>query len=763
MTCKRLRGTGLKVESPCSSGCTNVDITSSQLRKKSIRGRNKEEDEALELEVYKQGAIKTELCSKCQFAYAIKELDHLRLGAYQSGSNGIPASSPRRTFFIRTPFFFDINMKGLDGRKKNAKNGAITEALQVNVSFDSVITMSVMTEESFLNHNFVHEDKTEWELELGWIYKSITEDFLTGFRMHCRGWRSMNRMPRLPAFKGSATPINLSDRLNQVLQWALGSVEIFSRHSPLCHLLAHSTSVLYGHRCHFRHALTDQGKLLGRQRKPSSLKPSSETERGRGKSVLYGHRCHFRHALTDQGKLLGRQRKPSSLKPSSEGAAWDNIDEWKRKLKMLLRGTGEARIGLQGEEGQAHSYGKAVVFIMVPLLNYRFDLDDMPRNLQKAKKCLIFTEVFQLTGEGCNTVCHFAKAVLYAPSQEKISAISVSERVASERGESLGESVGYKVRLEGVRGKDTHLLFCSTGILLRRLLVDWNLRGITHIIVDEIHEGGMNEDFLLIVLKELLPFQPELKLILMSSTLDTELFSSYFGGTSIFSIPYNTHFLEDILEMTCYKLTLYNQIDDYGQEKAWRMNKQAPRRRKGQIASAVDDALSGTNFKEYSLQTQDSLSCWNPDCLGFNPIEHLLCHICENERRGAVLVLMTRWDNISALKDKLQAHPILGDPSRFLLLTCHGSMASSEQANGCWSWPLAGILSLIKNFWIPSSVHGVKRLVKVEGLGEETGSIGLIIAAAILTVPTAIVALRNQSVHCFNPSPNRYGFCRMAA
>lgn len=53
--------------------------------------------------------------------------------------------------------------------------------------------------------------------------------------------------------------------------------------------------------------------------------------------------------------------------------------------------------------------------------------------------------------------------------------------------------VGYKVRLEGVKGRDTHLLFCTTGILLRRLLVDRNLKGITHVIVDEIHERGMNE------------------------------------------------------------------------------------------------------------------------------------------------------------------------------------------------------------------------------------------------------------------------------
>ena len=129
--------------------------------------------------------------------------------------------------------------------------------------------------------------------------------------------------------------------------------------------------------------------------------------------------------------------------------------------------------------------------------------------------------------------------------------------------------VGYKVRLEGMKGRDTHLLFCTTGILLRRLLIDRNLKGVTHVIVDEIHERGMNEgkiwswfkvltlklwgviskcdthlmaDFLLIVLKDLLPRRPELRLILMSATLDAELFSSYFGGAQIIPIPVRQKF-----------------------------------------------------------------------------------------------------------------------------------------------------------------------------------------------------------------------------
>ncbi|CAL1369813.1 unnamed protein product [Linum trigynum] len=290
---------------------------------------------------------------------------------------------------------------------------------------------------------------------------------------------------------------------------------------------------------------------------------------------------------------------------------------------------------------------------------------------------ILESEIEAARGAVCNIIC---------TQPRRISAMSVAERVAAERGEKLGESVGYKVRLEGMKGKDTRLLFCTTGVLLRRLLLDRDLRGVTHVIVDEIHERGMNEDFLLIVLKDLLPRRPDLRLVLMSATLNAELFSSYFGGAPTlhipgFTYPVRAQFLENILETTGYRLTPNNQIDDYGQEKTWKMQKQTQgfRKRKSQIASAVEDTVESTDFRGYSHRTQESLSNWNPDSIGFNLIEHVLCHIVKNERPGAVLVFMTGWDDINSLKDQLQAHPVLGDPSKVLLLACHGSMASSEQ------------------------------------------------------------------------------------
>ncbi|KAK1291147.1 Cellulose synthase-like protein D5 [Acorus calamus] len=78
-----------------------------------------------------------------------------------------------------------------------------------------------------------YEDRTEWGRRVGWIYGSVTEDVVTGYRMHNRGWRSVYCVTRRDAFRGTA-PINLTDRLHQVLRWATGSVEIFfSRNNAL--------------------------------------------------------------------------------------------------------------------------------------------------------------------------------------------------------------------------------------------------------------------------------------------------------------------------------------------------------------------------------------------------------------------------------------------------------------------------------------------------------------------------------------------------
>jgi ATP-dependent RNA helicase DHX36 len=137
----------------------------------------------------------------------------------------------------------------------------------------------------------------------------------------------------------------------------------------------------------------------------------------------------------------------------------------------------------------------------------------------------------------------------------RLSAVSVATRVAAERGDSqVGKSVGYKIRLESVGTQATPLRFMTSGVLLKILINPEALYGVTHIVVDEVHERDKFADFALILLKDLLPSRPGLRVVLMSATLQTDLFSGFFGKCPVLSIPgftYPVHdyFLEDILAL----------------------------------------------------------------------------------------------------------------------------------------------------------------------------------------------------------------------
>ncbi|KAF7232253.1 hypothetical protein EG68_11354, partial [Paragonimus skrjabini miyazakii] len=143
----------------------------------------------------------------------------------------------------------------------------------------------------------------------------------------------------------------------------------------------------------------------------------------------------------------------------------------------------------------------------------------------------------------------------------RISAISVAERVAAERGESIGNSIGYQVQLERQypRRIPGSIMYVTTGMLLQWLHSDPLLENISHVIVDEVHEREFLGDFLLTVLRNIAKLRPELRIILMSATLNADEISAYFNNCPKLHIPgrlfpVQTFFLEDVLRMTCFWL-----------------------------------------------------------------------------------------------------------------------------------------------------------------------------------------------------------------
>lgn len=146
-----------------------------------------------------------------------------------------------------------------------------------------------------------------------------------------------------------------------------------------------------------------------------------------------------------------------------------------------------------------------------------------------------------------------ANCSIIVTQPRKISAVSIADRIAKERGEEVGMSTGYSVRFES-RFPRSHgaIMLCTVGVLLRKL--ESGLRGVSHVVIDEIHERDLNTDFMLVVLRDIHKEFPNVRIVLMSATIDTSSFSEYFDNAPVIHVsgrtfPVQQYFLEDIVEM----------------------------------------------------------------------------------------------------------------------------------------------------------------------------------------------------------------------
>ncbi|XP_062968046.1 probable ATP-dependent RNA helicase DHX34 isoform X2 [Cynocephalus volans] len=119
----------------------------------------------------------------------------------------------------------------------------------------------------------------------------------------------------------------------------------------------------------------------------------------------------------------------------------------------------------------------------------------------------------------------------------RIACISLAKRVGFESLSQYGSQVGYQIRFESTRSAATKIVFLTVGLLLRQIQREPSLPQYEVLIVDEVHERHLHNDFLLGVLRRLLPKRPDLKVILMSATINISLFSSYFGNAPVVQVP----------------------------------------------------------------------------------------------------------------------------------------------------------------------------------------------------------------------------------
>ena len=120
----------------------------------------------------------------------------------------------------------------------------------------------------------------------------------------------------------------------------------------------------------------------------------------------------------------------------------------------------------------------------------------------------------------------------------RIACISLAKRVGYETLNEYGSEIGYQIRFERQKTDKTRVLFLTEGLLLRQVSSDPSLSGYNVIVLDEVHERHLHGDFLLGVVKCLAQQRPDIKIILMSATINIKLFQDYFNGDApVIQVP----------------------------------------------------------------------------------------------------------------------------------------------------------------------------------------------------------------------------------
>jgi ATP-dependent helicase HrpA len=132
---------------------------------------------------------------------------------------------------------------------------------------------------------------------------------------------------------------------------------------------------------------------------------------------------------------------------------------------------------------------------------------------------------------GCGT-----RGVIGCTQPRRIAAVNVAKRIAFELGETLGQSVGYKIRFDDKAPAGACIKLMTDGILLAETQQDRSLKRYDTIIVDEAHERSLNIDFTLGILRRLVQKRKNLKLIITSATIDTKKFSDAFDQAPIIEV-----------------------------------------------------------------------------------------------------------------------------------------------------------------------------------------------------------------------------------
>ncbi|XP_012525529.1 ATP-dependent DNA/RNA helicase DHX36 [Monomorium pharaonis] len=236
----------------------------------------------------------------------------------------------------------------------------------------------------------------------------------------------------------------------------------------------------------------------------------------------------------------------------------------------------------------------------------------------------------------------------------RISAISVAERVAMERAEKLGRSVGYQIRLEKIPSREQgSILFCTTGVLLQIMKHDPALRDFSHVILDEIHERTTESDFVITLLKQVIPKRTDLKVLLMSATLNAESFSKYYGNSPMIHIPGFTYpvqefYLEDVLSFVNHRFP-EEPPEPTGYRKHLKRYKNQQHKKEEFLDILQPYIRQLTAEKKYETHVINQLQNPLSETLSLELTEKLVRYICNTKGPGAILIFLPGMIDITKL------------------------------------------------------------------------------------------------------------------
>ncbi|GME40725.1 Helicase [Neofusicoccum parvum] len=270
---------------------------------------------------------------------------------------------------------------------------------------------------------------------------------------------------------------------------------------------------------------------------------------------------------------------------------------------------------------------------------------------------------------------------VYCTEPRRISAISLAQRVSEELGENKNDVgtarslVGYAIRLESHIAASTRLVYATVGIVLRMLESSKGLNDVTHLVIDEVHERSIDTDFLLIILRALMVRRPELKVVLMSATVDADRFSKYLDGAPIVTVPgrtfpVQTKFLEDAIELTHYDVKV--QKNSYVDQEAVEDEDDSPDGNKSGVPG---------NLQGYSVATRNALKEYDEYRIDYELIIRLLERVAYDpsytDYSKAILVFLPGLAEIRQLNDMLVGHESFAQ--NWLVYPLHSTIASEDQ------------------------------------------------------------------------------------